>query len=156
MATAAHKPISHFVPPVEAQTTPYVVRSLGLKFSTLIQFMSQIQKGFNWTLVSNFLKNTGFSQQELADFLEIPIRTFARRRESGGLSQAESERLLRLAEIFDDCLELFDNDREAAHSWLFSHVRGLGNASPLSYARTEIGAREVRNLIGRLLHGVFA
>ncbi len=37
----------------------------------------------------------------------------------------------------------------------FPPVRGLNNARPIDYARTDYGAREVRNLIGRLEHGVF-
>jgi putative toxin-antitoxin system antitoxin component (TIGR02293 family) len=31
----------------------------------------------------------------------------------------------------------------------------LGDESPLDFTRTEIGARDVEDLIGRLEHGVF-
>jgi uncharacterized protein (DUF2384 family) len=34
--------------------------------------------------------------------------------------------------------------------------KALENQTPLEYSRTELGAREVENLIGRLEHGVFA
>ncbi len=68
----------------------------------------------------------------------------------------ESERLLRLAEIFEAALSLFDGDHDGVRQWLTSPVRGLGNARPIDYARTELGAREVRNLIGRLEDGVFS
>ena len=33
---------------------------------------------------------------------------------------------------------------------------GLGDVSPLEYAKTEVGAREVENLLGRIEHGVFS
>jgi uncharacterized protein (DUF2384 family) len=35
-------------------------------------------------------------------------------------------------------------------------VRALGGRSPLDFAQTEPGAREVENVIGRLEHGVFS
>jgi uncharacterized protein (DUF2384 family) len=35
-------------------------------------------------------------------------------------------------------------------------VRGLDNARPIESVRSDFGAREVRNLIGRLEHGVFS
>jgi uncharacterized protein (DUF2384 family) len=39
--------------------------------------------------------------------------------------------------------------------WLRSPNRALGGESPLALSKTEVGAREVENLIGRLEHGVF-
>jgi uncharacterized protein (DUF2384 family) len=33
---------------------------------------------------------------------------------------------------------------------------GLGGAVPLEYAETEVGAREVENLLGRIEHGVYS
>ena len=35
-------------------------------------------------------------------------------------------------------------------------VKALGMKTPLQYAATESGAREVENLLGRLEHGVFS
>ena len=62
----------------------------------------------------------------------------------------------RAAEIYDACLELFSGNRENAWEWLSSPVRGLGYACPIEYAKTETGAMEVRNQVGRLDHGVFS
>jgi putative toxin-antitoxin system antitoxin component (TIGR02293 family) len=62
----------------------------------------------------------------------------------------------RAAEIYETCLELFDGDRDAAWGWLTSPAFGLGHACPIDYAKTEAGALEVRNLIGRLEYGVLS
>jgi putative toxin-antitoxin system antitoxin component (TIGR02293 family) len=112
--------------------------------------------GLPWSSVTNFVQNSGFSPSEVAHFVRVPERTFARRRESGFLEPAESERLLRLADVFARALRLFDGDRDAARRWLTSPVKGLGNSKPIDYAQTELGASEVRNLMGRLEHGVFS
>ena len=68
--------------------------------------------------------------------------------ESGSLDEHESERMLRLAEIYEGALHLFAGDKGDAREWLLSPVRGLNNNRPIDYARTDYGAREVRNLMG--------
>jgi len=47
-------------------------------------------------------------------------------------------------------------DEHLARRWLSSPQRGLGGAVPLDYAETEIGAREVEDLLGRIEYGVYA
>lgn len=43
---------------------------------------------------------------------------------------------------------------EAAKQWLNAPQVGLGGAVPLDYAKTEVGAHEVENLLGRIEYGV--
>ena len=118
--------------------------------------MQTVQSGLSWNAVRKFLDITGLSQQDLAKYLAIPERTLARRRETGTLDRRESEQVLRLAEISQGALDLFDGDTTATRTWLTSPVRGLGNARPIDFAQSEFGAREVRDLIGRLADGVFS
>jgi len=92
----------------------------------------------------------------LAATIGIPERTLARRRVSRRLTPDESERLLRISAIFEDAVDLFEGDVPAAVNWLNTPRKLLGDRSPLAYARTETGAREVENLIGRLEHGIFS
>lgn len=134
----------------------YSSKLLGLKRMALPSLLRLITRGLPWSAVASFLKSSGFSQQELAQSLSMPERTLARRKEAGTLNLAESERLMRLAEIFYAAMRLFDGDASATRNWLASPVRGLNNARPIDYAVTELGAREVRNLIGRLEYGVFS
>ena len=68
----------------------------------------------------------------------------------------ESDRLLRAARVLDRAIALFDGDRKAALEWLGSPLRALGGESPLDVATTDLGARQVENLIGRLEHGVYS
>jgi len=154
--SATSSKATYFVVPPQRESKSSPGRILGLKEMNLASLIRLVGKGLPWSTVPAFARVSGFSQQELAEFLGTPARTFARRRISGTLDPAESERLLRLAEIFDAALSLFGGDRDGARQWLTAPVRGLGNARPIDYARTELGAREVRNLIGRLEDGVFS
>ncbi len=45
---------------------------------------------------------------------------------------------------------------ENARQWLASPQVGLGGAVPLEYAETELGAREVEDLLGRIEYGVYS
>ena len=78
----------------------------------------------------------------------------SRRKSKGKFTPEESERLLRLGTVFEQAVELFEGDRAAALRWLTAPRKALEGKTPLAYARTELGAREVEDLIGRLEHGV--
>jgi putative toxin-antitoxin system antitoxin component (TIGR02293 family) len=65
----------------------------------------------------------------------------------------ESERL---AGLYEKALNLFEGDTVAARTWLGSPKRALGGSVPLSLAETEVGARAVEELIGRLDNGAYS
>lgn len=96
------------------------------------------------------------SSTDVAGLLRIPPRTFYYRKKAKRLTPGESDRLLRTARIFGLAVDLFSGDRKAARQWLGTPKRALGDATPLGYSATEVGAREVEDLIGRAEHGVFS
>ena len=156
MAVPNTKSVATFGPSsTHLRNTP-IGKALGLKSMEAPSLMQAVKSGLSWTAVRKFLDITGLSQQDLAKYLIIPERTFARRREVGTFDSRESEQVLRLAEISQAALELFDGDTTATRTWLTSPVRGLDNARPIDFAQSEFGAREVRDLIGRLADGVFS
>ena len=95
------------------------------------------------------------SARALAATTNIAVRTLARRKGEGRLRKDESERLLRIGALFDQATQVLEG-RDAARQWLKSPKRALGGRSPLEYADTEPGAREVENLLIRLEYGVFS
>lgn len=151
----ATKTVATFVPAVTARAESRIGKTLGLKGMDAPSLIHAVAAGLSWSAVKKFLDATGLTQQELANYLDIPERTFARRREAGGFDRRESEQLLRLAEIWEAALDLFDGDTARTHSWLTSKRRlSFGGARAIDYAKNEFGAREVRALIGRLEDGV--
>jgi putative toxin-antitoxin system antitoxin component (TIGR02293 family) len=130
--------------------------SLGLSVASVPDLIREVTRGFPYQTLTAFETNSGVSLPSLAELIGIPERTLARRKAAGRLAPEESERLLRLSFLFDRSVELFEGDVAAAMQWLATPQRTFENKTPLQYARTEIGAREVENLIGRLEHGVFS
>ena len=128
---------------------------LGISAKDSQDMIDRVGAGFAFNALIRFQKASGLPLAVIADILQIPPRTLARRRAGGRLSSLESDRLLRFAALFERAVSLFEGDVAAARAWLTRPVRALGYQQPLSYAKTEIGAREVEHVIGRLEHGVF-
>lgn len=117
--------------------------------------VSQIQAGFPVDWFDQFLAESGLAASQVLAVLMLPQRTLVRRRSAGLLALQESDRLARLARLFEQAVVLFEGDREAAARWFSQPVRALGFVSPLEMARTEAGSHEVGLVIGRLEHGVY-
>lgn len=130
--------------------------SLGIRSGSTLQLIEQIEAGFPFDTLRKFEANSGVGSTVLVSILGIPERTLARRRTAGRLAPEESERLLRISTVFEKAVGLFDGDVASAVQWLTTSKKALGGETPLRYAKTEPGAREVENLIGRLEHGVFS
>ena len=131
-------------------------RVLGLRAQSPSELIRQVERGFSYDLLRSLETRSGIAVAEIATLIGIPERTLARRRAAGRLTADESERLLRVSAIYEKALDLFEGDGRAALNWLNTPKRALNAQTPLAYSRTELGAREVENLIGRLEHGVFS
>lgn len=132
------------------------VTLLGLEPSDTISLVRKVERGLPFRAAERLRRNMALTLDELAELIQVRPRTLSRRREEGRLQPDESDRALRASRLFGRALELFEGDAAAARSWLSSAQPALGGAVPLSIARTELGAREVEELIGRLEHGVFS
>lgn len=71
------------------------------------------------------------------------------------LPSLASDRLYRLARLFIIAKRVLEDEKSGAE-WLKRPQRGLGGRIPLEVAFTEIGAKEVENLLGRIEHSVLA
>jgi len=132
------------------------VALLGLKAFEPLEIMDRVRAGLSYRAFERFQRNIDLSLSELATLVQITPRTLARRREEGRLSAEESDRLLRATRVFAKALALFEGDVDAARAWLSAPAPALDDRTPREVASTDVGAREVENLIGRLEHGVFS
>jgi putative toxin-antitoxin system antitoxin component (TIGR02293 family) len=88
--------------------------------------------------------------------LGISKATFHRKRGNASkLTPAVSDRVVRYASLLGQAFKVFE-DFDSAKHWLNAPQFGLGGAAPLEYAKTEIGARDVENLLGRIEYGVYS
>jgi putative toxin-antitoxin system antitoxin component (TIGR02293 family) len=116
----------------------------------------RIEQGLPFKALESLAALSGLPVTLIASVVGIPERTLARRKVAGRFMPDESERLLRISAVFEKAVELFEGDVAGAVTWLTRPKKALGHQTPLTYSRTELGAREVENLIGRLEYGVFS
>jgi putative toxin-antitoxin system antitoxin component (TIGR02293 family) len=135
------------------RTTPRATPATAMYRRQTPELVKSIQKGFPFGEFARFEQESGLPREVIARLISIPDRTLSRRQSEGRLKSDESDRLARLARIFDLALKLFHGGRDQAVHWLQSPAFGLDGAVPLEYAGTDAGAREVENLVGRLLYG---
>ena len=85
--------------------------------------------------------------------LHLPQRTIARRKKEQKLQVDESDRLLRLARISAQATATLGSKEKAAQ-WLRRPNRALGNQAPVDVIDSDIGTRQVKEVLGRIEHGI--
>ena len=97
----------------------------------------------------------GLTEERLAGLLGMSRATLHRRKADGTLDRSASDRLVRFARLFLRAVDVLGGEK-AARSWLAAPAVAFRGECPLDFADTEIGAREVEALLGRIEHGVFS
>ena len=123
--------------------------------ATAVEWVRRIQSGLPAASALAFKEALQLTQAELALLLGISVRTLARWDPAESLLDAVGgDRLVRSARLFTIAAEVLE-DRDAAVRWLKLPQRALAGAIPLDLAQTDVGARAVEALLGRMEHGVY-
>ena len=125
---------------------------LGRSLRTETDLQAAIREGFPQTVVEKVMHAAGLTLKELATSLDLSPRSLQRRRREGRLARYESDRLYRLARIVALAKHYLGDD-ETATRWLRRPNRALGGCTPLQLIDTELGARAVENVLGRIAYG---
>jgi len=118
------------------------------------ELIRKIQKGLRFSELETLQNSIDLPFEQLAAKLAISRSTLQRRKAAGRLSPDESDKVMRLSRLLEHATNVF-GDIERARAWLKFPQRGLGGAIPLDYAETEVGVREVNNLLGRIEYSVY-
>jgi putative toxin-antitoxin system antitoxin component (TIGR02293 family) len=118
------------------------------------ELIRKIQKGLRFSELETLQNSIDLPFEQLAAKLAISRSTLQRRKAAGRLSPDESDKVMRLSRLLEHATNVF-GDIQRARAWLKFPQRGLGGAIPLDYAETEVGAREVDDLLGRIEYSVY-
>jgi putative toxin-antitoxin system antitoxin component (TIGR02293 family) len=117
--------------------------------------IEHISKGLPYSELEHLRGELDEPLETLGRQLSISRSTLQRRKAERRLSSEESERVMRFWRILNHATNLFGTvDR--ARQWLKFPQFGLGGVVPLEFAKTEVGAREVEDLLGRIDYGVYS
>lgn len=123
--------------------------------TTVHQQISRIHAGLSFRAVQNLQKALGMPLEKVASVLGMSRATLHRRKIQGKIDKEESEKLVRYQRLLEKAGDVFGN-AASAREWLIHKQTGLGGAVPFDFAKSEIGAREVENLLGRIEYGVYS
>ncbi len=130
-------------------------KTLSAKAKHPSDLIRQIQKGLRFSELETLQNSLEMPFEQLASKLSISRSTLQRRKAAGRLSPDESDKVMRFSRLLRHATRIF-GDVERARAWLKHPQIGLGGAIQLDYAETEVGAREVDNLLGRIDYGVYS
>jgi putative toxin-antitoxin system antitoxin component (TIGR02293 family) len=133
-----------------------VEKILGANPDDSTKIISAIKSGLPYSVIEILTRELKISNSLAGDVLLISAREMNEISKLGNFKIDQSDRIIRLARAFDCALGMMSGDADAAATWMLSPRDVLGGESPLQHLQTEIGAREVEDLIGRIQHGVFS
>jgi len=95
----------------------------------------------------------GISMDRLSELLHISHRTLQRKGDDDLLSVYSTEQLFEIAEVVSEGIDIFgthDNFR----AWLHSTPYIFNGQKPLDFLDTRFGIQYVKNILGRIAHGI--
>jgi putative toxin-antitoxin system antitoxin component (TIGR02293 family) len=146
---------------IQMTSTAGIVKVLGGKsvlkanVRSAAQLTETIRSGLPYASLEALISKLQLPKSGAAAALNLPERTLARRRKEKRLSPAESDRVLRLARLFSHATNVLESEENAA-TWFSQPNRAIGSKTPLSLIDTEVGAREVEDVLWRIAHGIFS
>jgi putative toxin-antitoxin system antitoxin component (TIGR02293 family) len=126
-----------------------------LEALTQPELIDAITHGLSASLARELAQKMEVTLEDMAGLLRLNPRTFQRRMDEGTLSLGESERLWELSRLFSRAVGVLESVCGAVN-WFKNPIQALGWATPLAYARTSVGLREVESILGRIEHGVYS
>jgi putative toxin-antitoxin system antitoxin component (TIGR02293 family) len=118
------------------------------------ELIQQVRRGFDYAVLERLAAVSGFPSQTLAVMAGLSAYAVRQGRRRGQWSSLQSDRLFRVARVLNATLDLFGGDSALARHWLVSPQHGLGGERPVAWLRTEVEAKAVLDLVGRIGAGV--
>ena len=142
--------------PVKVLSAPDGVQLfLRLRATKANELRDAVRRGLPFSTMETLSDQLELSPQQCSEVLAIPARTVARRKENKQLNPQESDRLYRVARAASQAVEVLGS-LDKARLWLKTPNRALSCEPPLDLLDTEIGARQVEEVLLRLNYGIFS
>lgn len=129
--------------------------TLKQRIRTLDELRARILRGLPYQALTAMMAYYSLERDPVMSALAVSARTLARRKSGARFVADESDRIVRLARIAALAEDVLGS-AERAGRWLQKSNRALRGSRPLELLRTELGARQVEGILGRIGHGVYS
>ncbi len=118
-----------------------------------VELENAVREGLPARSLRSLAERTLTTLGQLQAVTRIDRSTFARRvRSRTKLRTDESDRVVRVARIAALAIEAMG--RADGLAWLHERNRALGERIPIELLETDVGARQVEQVLGRIEHGI--
>ena len=115
----------------------------------------EIERGLPLSTLEEFSAYSGIAVKDLLEVV-IPARTLKHRRQrQEPLNLDESDRLARVARLYELGVRVF-GDADKARRWLSKPMIRFEERTPLTMMRSELGSRTVEEILIQIDEGLFA
>jgi len=115
----------------------------------------EIERGLPLSTLEEFSAYSGIAVKDLLEVV-IPARTLKHRRQrKEPFSLDESDRLARVARLYELAVKIF-GDPEKANRWLTKPKARFDERTPLSMMQTGLGGQGAEEMLYQIDEGVFA
>ena len=119
-------------------------------------FIHIANKGINANVIKNFRLHFDLSRDTMANMLNVSAPTLYRWTKSNrNLERNYSIKLFEIADLFLYGIEVFES-KENFFKWLNLPNTALGGLEPQELVEIPDGVSKVRDIIGRIEHGVYS
>ncbi len=126
--------------------------ALKQRVANLRELEQVSQSGLPFGVLETVMARFHLTRAEVESLLQVPPRTLARRKSNHRLRADESDRLIRFARLATQATQVLGSEEKSA-AWLHRPNRALRNQAPLDLLRTDLGAKQVEEVLGRIEHG---
>lgn len=126
------------------------LRPAKLSGDTFARTVDAIRHGYSKRSVAKLATQLKVTQAQLLHAVGLSPRTIRGRKDR--LTSLETDRLVRVEQVFQKAQEVLGAD---AANWMTDPAYGLGGTKPLDMLDTEVGTREVFNLLGSIQWGQY-
>lgn len=98
---------------------------------------------------------TGMNLTEFSSLLPVSKRTIEKVKDQELLSPLVSDRVLQIGTLFRYGIDVFE-DIASFQAWLHTSLIALGGKKPINLMNNDTGISIVRDLLGRIEHGVYS
>lgn len=128
-------------------------RTLKRRIQSLPELRELVLEGLPVEALDEVASHVADDPRSVREFMDRIVPRATRHRRKDRLKTRESEKLERVARVVALAESVWE-DRQSAREFLTTPQPGLGDAVPLELSDTELGAREVEQLLQELEYGL--
>lgn len=126
---------------------------VGQVVNSDIELIALTRKGLPKSVVYSVCEVLEVSMDRLSELLHISHRTLQRKADDDLLTVSVTQQLFEIADVVSEGIKVFDT-LDNFRRWLHSSPYLFNGQKPLDFLDTRFGVQYVKNILGRIAHGI--